>query len=200
MRKYTTILIVLIGLALCGCGHTTQTEMPVSQEEKSLEVEISVMQDEKESEPKMPENSFEDMVNTDVVQGGSYVYKEESQISEIAVSFSLKNITPTGATLVFHQYNANAPKGELIYGEDFVIEVLENGEWEKAPIPIEGNYAFHDIGIMLPCENISEREVDWEWLYGELEPGEYRIGKSILDSVESGIFDKYMVYAYFVVK
>ena len=131
-------------------------------------------------------------------EGGAYVYNDESWIMEIELNFSLKNISPTGATLVFNQHDANAPKGELIYGEDFVIEVLKNGEWEEAPIPLEGNYGFNAIGIMLPCEEISEREIDWEWLYGELEPGEYRIGKSVLDSIESGNYDKYMVYAYFI--
>lgn len=144
-----------------------------------------------------------DILNTllfdpNVKEGGANVSSEDSRISEIAVSFSLKNITPTGATLVFNQYDTEAPKGELIYGEDFVIEVLKDGKWEKAPIPIEGNYGFHDIGIMLPCDDISEKEVDWEWLYGELAPGEYRIGKSVLDSVESGNYDKYMIYAHFI--
>ena len=112
--------------------------------------------------------------------------------------FSLKNITPTGAKLIFNQHDANAPKGELSYGEDFVIEVLKDGEWEETPIPVEGNYAFNAIGIMLPCEEISEREIDWEWLCGELAPGEYRIGKSILVSKKVGSSDKYMVYAHFI--
>lgn len=133
-----------------------------------------------------------------VKEGGACIDSEESEVKEIALYFALKNITPTGATLVFRQNDANAPKGELMYGEDYVIEVLKDGEWEEAPIPVEGNYAFDAIAIMLPCEEISEREVDWEWLYGELAPGEYRIGKSVDDFIESGIFDEYMVYAHFI--
>ena len=129
---------------------------------------------------------------------GIYVYNEEAQISEIALSFSLKNISPTGATLVFDQYDTDSPKGELMFGEDFVIEVLKNGEWEEAPIPVEWNYAFNAIAFMLPCEEITEREIEWKWIYGELEPGEYRIGKDINDFIESGNFDKYMVYAHFI--
>ena len=144
-----------------------------------------------------------DILNTlsydqSVKEGGAYVYDDESWINEIELNFSLKNISPTGATLVFNQHDADAPKGELIYGEDFVIEVLKNGEWEEVPIPLEGNYGFNAIAIMLPCEEISEREIDWEWLYGELEPGEYRIGKSVDDFIESGNYEKYMVYAHFI--
>ena len=138
------------------------------------------------------------LFNKNVKEGGAYVYNDESWIDEIDLHFSLKNISSTGATLVFSQHNANAPKGELQYGEDYVIEVKKNGEWEKAPIAVEGNYGFDAIAIMLPGGEISEREIDWEWLYGELEPGEYRIGKSVDDFIESGNYDKYMVYAYFI--
>lgn len=140
------------------------------------------------------------MFDQNVKEGGAYVYNDESWINEIELHFSLKNISSTGATLVFNQHNADAPKGELQYGEDFVIEMLRNGEWEEVPIPIEGNYGFNDIAIMLPCGEISEREIDWEWLYGELEPGEYRIGKSVIDFIESGKYDEYMVYAHFILK
>ena len=130
---------------------------------------------------------------------GTFMNNEESQIPEIALSVSLKNITPTGATFVFDQYDADAPKGELMYGAEFVIEELKNGEWERAPITKEGNYAFILIGYFLPCEEITELEIDWGWLYGELEPGEYRIGKGVNDSIETGNSDKYMVYAHFII-
>ena len=129
---------------------------------------------------------------------GEYVYNEESQIPEIALSVSLKDITPTGATFVFDQYDADAPEGELVYGAEFVIEVLKNGEWERAPITKEGSYAFILIGYTLPCGEITEFEIDWGWLYGDLEPGEYRIGKGVDDFIESGNSDNYMVYAHFI--
>ena len=131
-------------------------------------------------------------------EGSAYVYNEESQISEIGLSFSLRNISPTGATLVFHQYNADAPKGELMFGEAFVIEVKKNDEWEKASISIEGNYGFNSIAMMIESESITQTKIDWEWLYGELGPGEYRIGKSVTDFIESGKYDEYMVYAHFI--
>ena len=141
--------------------------------------------------------SFDDSSENVTKEEGIYVYNEESQISEIALSFSLKKISPTGATLVFDQYDADAPKGELSYGEDYVIEVLKDGKWEETPITVEGDYAFYAIGYNLPCEKISEKEIDWHWLYGELAPGEYRIGKGVIDLIESGNFDEYMVYAHF---
>ena len=149
--------------------------------------------DKQTSEIEIADDSSENVTKKESI----YVYNEESQISEIALSFSLKNVSSTGATLVFDQYDADAPKGELMFGDDFVIEVLKNGVWEAAPIPVEGNYAFHAVAYNLPCEKITEREIVWKVPYGELESGEYRIGKSVDDFVESGNFDKYMVYAHF---
>lgn len=37
----------------------------------------------------------------------------------------------------------------------------------------------------------------WEQVYGAIEPGEYRIGKSVLDHRAPGDNDKYMIYACF---
>ena len=78
------------------------------------------------------------------------------------------------------------------------MEQKVNGNWEEVPVVVEGNYGFHDIAYIIKNGDITESELDWEWLYGELEPGEYRIKKSVLDTVESGKNDKYVVYAYFI--
>ena len=32
----------------------------------------------------------------------------------------------------------------------------------------------------------SEKTENWEWLYGKLEPGVYRIGKSMIDDLRMG--------------
>lgn len=133
-----------------------------------------------------------------VKEGGACVYSAESELNEVGLQFSLKNISGTGATLVFHLYDAGAPDGELICGDDFLIEIQKDGSWEAAPIKLEGDYGFNDIAYMITDKGAVEIELNWEWLYGELAPGEYRIGKSILDSRGSGDFDKYMVYAGFV--
>lgn len=136
--------------------------------------------------------------DSSVKEGGAYIYNDESWVDEIELHFSLKNISPTGATLVFEQHDAEAPKGQLIYGDDFVIEIQKDGKWEEAPIPIEGNYAFNAIAHIIKPEDRIEEEISWEWLYGELAPGEYRIGKSISDHVEPGNSSNYMVYAHFI--
>lgn len=133
-----------------------------------------------------------------VREGGAYIYDDESWVDEIDLYFSLKNITVTGAIYVFEQHDAQAPKGQLIYGDDFVIEVRKDGKWEEAPIPIEGNYGFNAIAHIIKLEDRTEEEISWEWLYGELAPGEYRIGKSVSDHIEPGNNNNYMIYAHFI--
>ncbi len=132
-----------------------------------------------------------------IKEGGAYVYGAESEVGEIGLSFSLKNISSTGATLVFNCYDEAAPTGSLQFGDDFIIEIQKNGKWEEAPIPIEGNYAFHDVAYVLKGDK-AEMDMEWKWIYGELEPGEYRIKKSVDDFRASGDYDEYTVYAQFV--
>lgn len=130
--------------------------------------------------------------------GGAYVYSRESELDEVGLSFSLKNITPEGATLVFYQYDAGAATGSLEYGDDFLLEVQKNGAWEEIPVIPGGNYAFNSVAYTLSPKISSERELDWEWLYGSLAPGTYRIQKNVMDFREPGDYDKYTVYAEFI--
>lgn len=140
--------------------------------------------------------------DTAVKEGGAYVYSQESEIEAIALQLSLKNISPTGATLVFNQYDKEAPTGELEFGSEYAIERLTDGKWEALPGPVEGseseNYAFNDVAYLIKPESEMEKEVDWEWLHGPLSPGNYRIKKVVHDFRGTGDFDEYMIYAEFV--
>ena len=99
---------------------------------------------------------------------------------------------------MFSQYDPDAPTGELEFGDDFGLEVLSDGKWKEVPVAIEGNYGFNDIAHIITNGECLEKDLDWEWLYGKLDAGEYRIKKVIHDFRETGDFDKYDVYAYFV--
>lgn len=134
----------------------------------------------------------------DLKEGGAYVYNAESEISEIGLYFSLKNISPTGATLVFNQYDADAPTGELEYGEDFMLEQQRGETWESVPVIVEGDYDFNAIAYMITAGDTTEKELDWEWLYGALKPGEYRIKKVVNDFRSSGDYSQYTVCARFI--
>ena len=134
----------------------------------------------------------------DVREGAICIYDPESEISAIGLHFSLKEISPTGATLVYNQYDAQAPTGQLEYGEAFVLEVKKDGAWEEAPVVVEGPYGFDDPAYLISAGGITERELSWEWLYGALGPGEYRIRKEINDFRKTADYDKYEICAVFL--
>lgn len=137
-----------------------------------------------------------------IKEGGVCVYTKESEIEEIALQLSLKNISHTGATLVFNQYDKEAPTGELEYGAEYTIEQLKGGEWIELPGPVEGseheNLVFNAVAYLIKAEAKTEQEIDWEWLHGPLPPGEYRIGKNVHDFRGTGDFDEYTVYGQFL--
>jgi len=79
------------------------------------------------------------------------------------------------------------------------LEKKISGSWYQVPVVIEGNYGFDAIGYELASGGHGEWAVDWEWLYGSLETGEYRIVKDILDFRGSGEYDTYYLAAEFVI-
>ena len=106
------------------------------------------------------------------------------------VSVELLDVTPTSAKLGI----LNTSDKEVLYGEDYSLQVFKNNDWEAVPYVIE-NWGFHSIGYS-PQKNVrTEWDADWEWLYGKLEPGQYRMVKSFMDFRETG---DYTDYHYFI--
>ncbi|MBR5527668.1 MAG: hypothetical protein IKV97_01605 [Clostridia bacterium] len=92
-----------------------------------------------------------------------------------------EDVTPEGATINFEQSGGNV-KGELQTGEPYTIEVLKNGGWEAVPTVIpEGEYAWTMPAYLICKNSTTEFEVKWEWLYGKLSCGTYRISKQVSD-------------------
>lgn len=105
-------------------------------------------------------------------------------------------VSPTGLTLQFE----NKSGKDCIYGDFFLLEKKNSGEWYQVPVAIEGNYGFHSIGYSLTPSGDSEWVVDWEWLYGSMDTGEYRIVKDILDFRGTGDYDTYYLAAEFAIR
>lgn len=115
------------------------------------------------------------------------------------IALSVKDVTPRGLTLICTQ-SGGKPSGELQTGSYYVVEVLTDGEWKKAAwLPQEHQVAWTTEAWLIGKESVSEWKVDWEWLYGDLGAGTYRIGKEFHDFREAGDFDLLMAYAEFTV-
>ena len=110
-------------------------------------------------------------------EGGAGQFIRESENDEIAVIMEVDHVTATGLTVRFQQYDKRETGG-LLFGEGYSLQVLNGDAWEDIPVIID-NGAFHDEGYVIPPEGEVETEINWEWLYGKLTPGTYRITKPV---------------------
>ena len=120
--------------------------------------------------------------------------------SPLGIELTAKDITPTGLTLVCTQ-SGGAPTGELMTGAPFWLHnYTEDGEyWSKTPEK-NGEAVFTMEGWGIPMNDSVEWEVNWEYTYGKLPPGKYRIYKEIMDFRGTGDYDRYNAYAEFTIE
>lgn len=115
------LLLACCFLALCGCMRKEET--PAQSGEASQPV-LSMQEEQ------------------------TNVEEEEGSVSEWGLTFTVRDATPTGATLVWEQ-SGGSPTGELETGSDFFLERLEDGEWEAVPY-VASNVAWTAEGYLVP--------------------------------------------------
>lgn len=107
-----------------------------------------------------------------------------------------KDVTPTSMTIVCAQHGVE-PDGEWLSGSYFRLEALKDGTW----VPVEPlkNTGWTAEGWIVRVNDVVEWEESWEWLYGSLSPGQYRIVKEILYSHVPGDYEKKEYFAEFTI-
>ena len=79
--------------------------------------------------------------------------------------------------------------GELFSGSSYSLSRYVEGNWETIEyLPKDTEVAWTDEAWIIPLEDTVEWEVNWEWLYGELVPGKYRMSKPVMNLAEPGDF------------
>lgn len=102
--------------------------------------------------------------------------------------------TPSGVTLALENVTSN----EYTYGEDYTVQRKTDYGWTDV-VPVLDNYGFEAIGYVLSPMGSNEIMVDWEWLYGKLPAGDYRIVKEAHFLRSPGDFDRFTLYAAFTI-
>lgn len=111
------------------------------------------------------------------------------------IELRVENVTPTGATIKCTQ-SGGEPTGELQTGGWYILETWTQEQgWIEAPCFAEVGWT--QEAWMIPMNDTCEWEVNWEWLYGTLSEGKYRIGKDITDFRGTGDYDNAIYYAEF---
>jgi len=90
------------------------------------------------------------------------------------VSINISNVSKTGATITIKDTN-NEP---YTYGEWYKIEKEIDDKWYEIKTIID-NYGFNSIGYLPDENNLVKFIINWEWLYGRLSKGKYRILKEV---------------------
>ena len=127
-----------------------------------------------------------------------YPTAEDMALEEnYGITLRLEDITTTGAIIKCEQFGGGAT-GELQTGSWYIIEKWseENG-WEESAYVIDGEIGWTSEAWLIMKDEVVEWEVNWEWLYGELPVGKYRIGKQIMDWRAPGDYDTVLYYAEF---
>ena len=114
----------------------------------------------------------------EILDGASMVIKEGT-------------LSRSGASILITDYSESDEVHT--YGDWFRIDEYVDGKWVELE-PIIDDYGFNAIGYTVDENHELEMDVNWEWLYGELEDGTYRLVK---DVAVSSMQSKY-VYAEFV--
>lgn len=114
--------------------------------------------------------------------------EEEADVPDWGLTLSVRDVTPTGLTLVCTKRGGN-PTGRLTCGTDYRLLVSEDGKWKNVPTVIE-EYGWDDMGYRITDEKAAEFILSWEWLYGTLPAGTYRLAKDFMDWRDSGDYDE----------
>ena len=116
---------------------------------------------------------------------------------DLGVTITVENLTPTGATLLIKQSGGEVT-GELMTGSAFSLEKLDGNAWLPVePIVPADQIAFTAEAYSLALGGALEMETNWEYLYGELPAGTYRLGKNIMDFRGAGEYDQQVYFAEF---
>lgn len=115
---------------------------------------------------------------------------------EWGITLSVEDVTPTGMTLVCTQ-SGGKYKGELQTGSPFVLERFVEEEWFPVGVKPGEEVAWTMIALGIQPNATTKWKVNWEFLYGYLEPGTYRISKEIMDFRGPGKYTEKTYYAQF---
>jgi len=111
------------------------------------------------------------------------------------VSIIIQNASPNSISFHFE----NKTENSYTYGEDYVLYSREGNDWHIVE-PIIEKWGFTAIGYTLEPQSVTDTiTIDWQWLFGQLPLGEYKIQKDVLFIREPGDYDRFVVDQYFTI-
>ena len=110
--------------------------------------------------------------------------------NEVEMTLKEGTLTSTGATFIIK----NNTENDYWYGSEYGIEVKKDGEWK--PIELEEPLTWTAIAIILKANGENEINIDFNYGYGELAKGKYRLVKKVSKAQKETRDDERMRYIY----
>ncbi|MBQ7985722.1 MAG: hypothetical protein IJ304_00445 [Clostridia bacterium] len=129
---------------------------------------------------------------------GIVVFDHVTSGDKWGLTLYAEDVTNKGMTIKYEQFGGN-PTGELETGAWYKIEKIVDENWQDVETKVD-DVAWNMIAYMIKKNDITEYEINWEFLYGELPAGEYRLSKKIADFRVAESYDEEIYYAYFTIK
>ena len=84
--------------------------------------------------------------------------------------------------------------------ERYELSYTQENGWMEMPYIIDGEIGWEDVAWVVPMNDTCKWEINWEWLYGKLPDGKYRIGKEITDFRATGDYDNTVYFVEFEIE
>lgn len=189
-RKYKNLPEDINELKYCYCikGHLNNA---------AIDSEIVVLTD---NEDVTFNDVYEPLLSSQAPVGKDYCRTSHNMIKgdEWGLNLYAEDVTPTGLTLKIEQFGGTH-SGQLQTGEWYKLETTVNDEWQEVETIIS-NYGINDLAYLISGNDITEFEVDWEWLYGKLSPGFYRMSKEVMNFRGTGDYDTETYLVHFTIE
>lgn len=91
----------------------------------------------------------------------------------VNIYFKEDTLTNTGGIVIIEDKCPN----KIIYGSSFWIERYNNGNWER--LESKNDYGFNLMAYYVDENGILEMEQNWDYIYGPLDKGSYRLVKDV---------------------
>lgn len=112
-----------------------------------------------------------------------------NDLSEVSMRIKDGTLTSTGATVIITDTSGR----NNVYGSSFRVDKFENNEWKEVK-KVHNDYAFTSMGYYVDKDGKLEFNCNWEYMYGKLSKGRYRIVK---DTSEPGEIPRHYITAEF---
>lgn len=118
------------------------------------------------------------------------------EANQWGVLLTAHEVTGNGAKISFTLVQTDT-EGDLQTGSAFTLDALQNGTW--VPLEAKTEIVWTSEAWLLPKGDTVSFDVAWDFLYGTLDAGSYRIGKEVMLFRGPGDYDTDTVYATFEV-